>query len=117
MTPNKFRKMALALEGAEERSHMNHPDFRVHDRIFATLGYPDKEWGMAKLPAADQAALTKAHPEVFVPATGAWGKAGATMIHLPQADEETVGEALTAAWRETTAVRTKRAVKKRVRKL
>ena len=42
MTPNDFRKLALALPETEERAHMNHPDFRVAGKIFATLGYPDK---------------------------------------------------------------------------
>jgi len=32
-----FRRIALSLEGAEEKSHMGQPDFRVGGRIFATL--------------------------------------------------------------------------------
>jgi hypothetical protein len=49
MTGKGFRKLALALPETEERSHMNHPDFRVAGKIFATLGYPDKSRGMVKL--------------------------------------------------------------------
>src|SRR5580704_13784852 len=45
MTPNDFRKLALSFPDTEERGHMNHPDFRVAGKIFATLGYPDKSWG------------------------------------------------------------------------
>jgi hypothetical protein len=116
VTPNAFRKMALALPGVEERAHMKHPDFRVHNKIFASLGFPDKEWGMAKIPAEHQLALTKAHPKVYVPAAGAWGRAGCTLVHLPQADAETVGEALTAAWRSIPVPSAKRAVKKRAAK-
>jgi len=48
MTANDFRKMALALPETEERSHMNHPDFRVAGKIFATLAYPDKTCAMVK---------------------------------------------------------------------
>lgn len=29
MTADEFRQIALALPEAEERSHMDHPDFRV----------------------------------------------------------------------------------------
>jgi hypothetical protein len=35
---------------------------------------------------------------VFVPAAGAWGRGGSTMILLAKADQEIVGEALTLAW-------------------
>jgi len=37
MTTDKFRKMALEIPTAVERSHMNHPDFRVGGKIFASL--------------------------------------------------------------------------------
>jgi hypothetical protein len=67
MTANDFRKLALALPHTEERSHMNHPDFRVAGRIFATLGYPDKTRGMVKLSPEDQHYFSKDYPEVFVP--------------------------------------------------
>ena len=36
MTVDAYRALALALEGAEEKAHMGHPDFRVNGRIFAT---------------------------------------------------------------------------------
>ena len=42
MTPADFRKLALALPEAEERTHMNHPDFRVGGKIFATLAIPTR---------------------------------------------------------------------------
>ena len=32
-----FRRLALALPGAEEGSHQGHPDFRVNGRVFASL--------------------------------------------------------------------------------
>jgi predicted DNA-binding protein (MmcQ/YjbR family) len=41
MTPNEFRRAAVALPGAEEKAHMGHPDFRVGGKIFATLANPD----------------------------------------------------------------------------
>jgi hypothetical protein len=55
MTHAEFRKMALSLPQATESSHMDHPDFRVAGKIFATLGYPDGESGMVKLTALRQA--------------------------------------------------------------
>ncbi len=44
MTSAAFRKLALSLPHAEEGAHMNHPDFRVNGRIFATLGYGQSGW-------------------------------------------------------------------------
>ena len=37
MTETEFRRIALGMKGAVEQSHMDHPDFRVNGRIFATL--------------------------------------------------------------------------------
>ena len=49
MTIDEFRKIALEIPTAVEQSHMNHPDFRVAGKIFASLGAPDENWGMVKL--------------------------------------------------------------------
>ena len=43
--------MAVEIPTAVERSHVNHPDFRVAGRIFASLGVPNKNWGMVNLTA------------------------------------------------------------------
>jgi hypothetical protein len=39
-----------------------------------------------------------ADPKTFVPAAGAWGRGGSTMVTLAKADAETVGAAMTLAW-------------------
>jgi len=101
MTATDFRKLALALPEAEERAHMDHPDFRVGGKIFATLGYPDKSCGMVKLSPEEQHYFSKAEPEVFVPVKGAWGRHGATSVHLKAATKETLSKAIHAAWRHT----------------
>ena len=46
MTPSAFRKLALTLDGASERAHGGHPDFRAGGKVFATMGYPDAAWAM-----------------------------------------------------------------------
>jgi hypothetical protein len=90
--------MARSLAQASERAHMSHPDFRVGGKIFATLGYPDERFGMVVLTPEDQAKFTRAHPKVFAPAAGAWGRRGSTSVRLDEIDEATLGEALAAAW-------------------
>ena len=56
MTADEFRRIALSFPGSVEAAHMKHPDFRVHGKIFASLG-PDESWGMVKLTVEQQAAL------------------------------------------------------------
>lgn len=79
---------------------MQHPDFRVGGKIFATLG-PDLTWGMAKLSPAEQQNFLRSDPAVFSAASGAWGQRGATIIALENADSEAVHRALSSAWRNT----------------
>ena len=84
---------------------MNHPDFRVGGKIFATLGYPDKSRAMVKLSPEQQHYFSKDYPDVFVPVKGAWGRRGATTVHLKAADKETLRNAIRAAWRNTAPKR------------
>ena len=98
MHPDEFRALALLLPDAVAGSHMGHPDFRVHGRIFATL-WPDEERAVVRLTRAEQELMSEADPAVFSPIQGAWGRRGWTSIDLARADEETVRSALLAAWR------------------
>lgn len=102
MTPDRFRRLALALPDAEEGEHHAHADFRVQGRIFASL-QPDGLRAMVKVPVALQQRLVAAHPGVFAPATGAWGRAGCTMVQLEPAPLDVVREALAEAWQWGTA--------------
>jgi|SRR4030095_11245812 hypothetical protein len=97
MTIHQFRKMALEIRSSVERSHMNHPDFRVAGKIFASLGVPDENRGMVKLTPVQQRAFIEKAPEVFKPCSGAWGRAGATNVYLPAAKATIVRTALDAA--------------------
>jgi len=98
MTAAEFRRLALSLPETEERSHMNHPDFRVAGKIFATLGYPDASRGMVKLFPDQQAEFVAANPESFVPVKGGWGKQGCTSVLLRTANKDRVKAAMQAAW-------------------
>lgn len=99
MTLNDFRRLALSFPESVEAEHMNHPDFRVGGKIFATLAYPDKTYGMVKLPPLDQDRFVQESPEVFTPVPGYWGKNGATHVHLKKATKTVLQPVLAAAWR------------------
>jgi hypothetical protein len=98
MSSSRFRLIALSLPGAIESSHQGHADFRAGERIFATLGYPDQDWGMVKLTIEQQSVLVDAEPGIFRPVPGAWGKRGNTNVRLAKADSATLHSALTLAW-------------------
>lgn len=98
MTASQFRKIALSFANVSESAHMNHPDFRVGGKIFATLGYPNEEHGMVIVPPEEQARLMKSHPKVFAPAKGAWGKRGSTTVRLDAVDGSALRSALEIAW-------------------
>jgi len=103
MTAQQFRKLALAIPGAVEASHMNHPDFRIGGKIFATLGYPDDEHGMVKLTPNQQRRFLKNAPKMFSPCTGVWGERGATNVYLPSANPALLRSSLAAAAKNVAA--------------
>jgi hypothetical protein len=98
MGPEGFRKLALSLPGAEEKEHMDHPDFRVGGKIFATLGYPGEAWAMVKLTPAQQGNFAREEPGMFESVGGTWGARGATLVRLKTARKQLVRKALAAAW-------------------
>ena len=102
MTANGFRRIALGMKDAVESAHMGHPDFRVNGRIFATL-HGDNRYGMVKLTPEEQQRFIREAPEAFAPESGAWGLQGCTAVRLDAVDEETLGEAMTLAWRNCSA--------------
>ena len=111
-TPSDFRRIALSLPQTEEREHMNHPDFRVAGKIFATLAYPNRVSGfvrtnpenkdaiaMVKLTPVQQEEFVASQPAAFRPVNGAWGRKGSTHILLAKSSKRAIKEALLAAWR------------------
>ena len=64
MTADDFRDIALGMQSAVERAHMNHPDFRANGRIFATLA-ADEQSGVVMLsPGAVRGAVLLAWQRV-----------------------------------------------------
>ena len=112
MRERDFRRIALGMEGAVEGSHMGHPDFRVNNRIFATLHHDPAFGGLALTPRQQERFLRE-HADAFEPASGAWGRAGATTVRLASVVEEALGEAMTLAWQNTVAKGPSRSARKR----
>ena len=98
-----FRRLALQLPNAVESSHMNHPDFRLNNQIFATLSGEKKGYGVLKLTLDQQAAFVSDQPHIFSPVQGGWGRMGMTYIQLDQADESIMAGALKTAYQDLHA--------------
>ena len=94
-----FRRHALDLAGVTEGAHMGHPDFRLNNRIFATLSMQDEGCGVLKLSPEQQQTFIAELPNVFEPVFGGWGRMGLTLIHLAAADQDLLAGALATAYR------------------
>ena len=87
---------------------MDHPDFRVRKKIFASLGYPNEKYGMVKLQPEQQESFARTNPNAFAPVKGGWGRRGATQVHLENADERTLHSAMAVAYKGVAAKRSSR---------
>ena len=106
LTSTEFRKLALGLPETEEGSHMGHADFRVRNKIFATLT-ADESRAMVKLTPDQQRILCASEPDLFAAVPGGWGKGGATHLLLARADKAAAKSALKMAWQNTVAPKAK----------
>jgi hypothetical protein len=103
-----YRRLALAMPGAVEGSHMGAADFRINGRIFATLAYAHKGLGTLMLTPEEQAVFVAEAPEYFSAVTGGWGRSGSTWVRV-NAPESVLSGALSTAFHQVLA---KQAVKK-----
>ena len=117
MNAADFRRIALSLEGAEERSHMGSPDFRVGGRIFATLASEREGYGNLLLTPEQQREFIDELPDVFLPVAGGWGRMGATHIRLAEAKEDVLAGALRTAWKLRLEKNESSGGKKHIRRL
>lgn len=101
MTPEAFRALALSLPRAQERPMLGSQEFRIKDKVFATLGWPEAGWAVVKLTPADQIRLMTTC-EGLSPEPGGRGKRGVTRVRLSGVDAERLKPVLEAAWRQAS---------------
>jgi len=95
---DQARKSALALPEVEEKSHFGRPDFRIKNKIFASL-HQDKFSMMVKLSVIEQSVFCAFDETIIYPVPGGWGRHGATMINLKKIKKDMFLDALTTAWK------------------
>ena len=98
MEQDEFRALALTFPDAVEQSHFDTADFRVRNKIFATLRAADGR-AVLKLSPDEQQLVMATSPGMFEPIKGTWGLKGWTRVALDRADAETVRHAMAMAWR------------------
>ena len=102
MQQQEFRALALGFPEAVEASHFGTADFRVDNRIFATLAAADGR-AVLKLSPDQQQLLMATSPGLFEPIKGSWGLKGWTRVALDRTDAETVRHAMSLAWRSVAS--------------
>jgi hypothetical protein len=106
ITIEQARKAALALPEAEEKIHFNTPDFRIRNKVFATLHEKEKRV-VVKLSAIDQSVFCSYDKEIIFPVPGGWGRQGWTFINLKKIKKEMFLDALTTAWKTVAPLKLK----------
>ena len=97
MESEGFRRLALTLPEVVEKSHFGKADFRIRNKIFATL--LDAKTGVVKLLPEQRDMLLASEPKIFSAIKGGWGDQGWTRVELSLVDALTAQSALRMAWR------------------
>lgn len=103
MTPEAFRALALSFPRAQERPILGSQEFRIKDKVFATLGWPEAGWAVVKLSPAEQLRYMKACGGLS-PEPGGRGRRGVTRVRLANVEAAALGPVLEAAWRHADGV-------------
>ncbi len=92
-----IQQMALSLPGSEKKSHFEKDDFRVENKIFATM--PEPDIAVLKLLPDQQALLLETQQDTFEAVKGSWGQKGWTRVHLANISRAEMITSLELAWR------------------
>jgi hypothetical protein len=98
VTPAAFRKLALSMEGAEEKPHFERTSFRVGTKIFATMTADGSEAMIPVKPLAKCFALLEEEPERFFDYGGWTRRNGSLGIRLAKVDAKRVEPLLREAY-------------------
>lgn len=96
VTPERVRRVALALPGVLERRRGGLCAFEVGPRVFVTLA-PRQRRALLQLSRREREVLTRAHPRAFAAAPKR--RRGLTVVELGLVDPWLFEELLVASWR------------------
>jgi hypothetical protein len=90
--------MALAMPEVEEKSHFDHPDFRVNNKIFATL-HPGETAGVVKVGRERMEMLVDAKPEAFSSPKG-FERGGWLKLELANVESSELAMLIRESWKQ-----------------
>jgi hypothetical protein len=98
LTEADVRRIALALPETHEAPHFEAASFRVHKKIFCTLG-EGKDGGIVlKFTPEDQQNLAQDDSSAIKPVAGYWGRSGWTNVRFAEMDEARLASLMRLAW-------------------
>ena len=90
------RNLILSMPEAVEGEHMNHPDFRVRKKIFATL-WPDESKAVVFVDPETHDELVGENPDAF--SLNGWSaKYGALTVHLKHVSKSLFQSLVRESW-------------------
>ena len=93
LTAARVRELALAFPESQEGSHMSHPDFRVRNKIFATLNGAETMVNV-KIDPANLDALLRSEPDLYKDVwAGRW-----LGMEISRVDADSLRNLLEDAW-------------------
>jgi predicted DNA-binding protein (MmcQ/YjbR family) len=96
ITAQRVRELVASLADAQEGAHHGHPDFRVNNKIFATLSEAEDRAAL-RLTAVEARALAEGAPTVFRLVSDREPASWVSVL-LANADEAQFGDLLEEAW-------------------
>ncbi len=99
VTIDTFRQLALSFPAMIEAPHFDKSSFKVAKKIVVTLNVKENRC-CRKLSEIDQDLFSTFDRTVIYPVPNKWGKQGWTLVNLHKVEEETLLDALTAAYCE-----------------
>jgi len=105
MTAEDFAQLALALPGAIESAHFGKRDFRIGNKIFASLPAADR--AVVNFTPEQQAMMVAVEPDLFAPLANAWGAKGWTSLDIAACPEDLARHGLELAAAGVAAKRAK----------
>jgi hypothetical protein len=96
LTAAHVRQLVAALPDTVEGAHHGHPDFRVNNKIFATLS-EHQDRAALRLTQLEARELARRHPEVYRLVSDREPFSWLSVV-LEQVDGQQFGDLLEAAW-------------------
>jgi predicted DNA-binding protein (MmcQ/YjbR family) len=95
-TTGQATALAMAMPGAEQKSHFENVDFRVRNKIFASFTYPDMM--TLKLDPEHARMLIGTDSDTYALHQGVWGRRGWIRVTLSRIAADELADLIHESW-------------------